>query len=129
MNKAQALYSFWSSFNVPAIDEQSAYDEDVLKDLNIDFPYITYETATSNFDHEVALTASLWDRSTSWATITALADQIASYIGYGGKMLTIDGGYLWLKLGSPFAQRFPVDNDDNVRRITINITADYLTAT
>lgn len=128
MNKAQALYAFWNSFDVPAIDEQSAYDEDTIEDLNIDFPYITYETATSSFDNEVALSANLWDKSTSWARITELADTISAEIGYGGKVIKIDNGYVWLKLGNPFAQRFPVDNADNVRRITINITADYLTA-
>jgi len=129
MDKAQALYEFWNSFEVPAIDEQSAYDEDTLNDLNIDFPYITYETATSNFDNEVALTASLWDKSTSWERITELADAIADDIGYGGKVVRIDNGYVWLKLGSPFAQRFPVESNDSIRRITINYIADYLTAT
>lgn len=128
MDKAQALNSFWNSFDCTAIDEQSAYDEDTMEDMSIDFPYITYETATSNFDNEVALTANLWDKSTSWARITELADRIAEDIGYGGKILKLDNGYVWLKLRSPFAQRLPVDNNDNIRRILINITADYLTA-
>lgn len=129
MDKAQALYAFWNSFGVKAIDEQSSYDEDTLDDMEIDFPYITYETATSNFDNEVALSANLWDKSVSWARITQLSDAISAYIGYGGRVIEIDGGYLWIKLGTPFAQRMPVDNSDSVRRIYLSIMAEYMTAT
>lgn len=129
MDKAQAINAFWSSFGWYAIDEQSAYDEDTLKDMNITYPYISYETVTGNMTGgEVALTASLWDKSTSWLEISKKADEVADAIGYGGKIIKIDDGYLWLKLGSPFAQRMPVESNDSIRRIYINITAEYLTA-
>lgn len=123
MNKAQALQEFWSSFGLTAIDEQSAYDE------TIDLPtnYITYEVQTAGFDNEVSLSASLWYYSTSWVDITQKADEIAAYIGYGGKVIAIDGGYIWIKLGSPFSQRMAVEQE-NYRRIILNITVDYLTA-
>ena len=123
MDKAQALHSFWSSFDLLAIDELSSYDE------SMDLPsnYITYEVITSNIGESVALTASLWYNSTSWAAISQKADEIAQYIGYGGRLLVVDGGYLWIKLGSPFAQRMAVEQD-NIRRIVINISVDFLTA-
>jgi len=123
MDKAQALHAFWSSFDLLAIDELSSYDESMELPSN----YITYEVITSNIGNEVALTASLWYRSTSWAAITQKADEIAQYIGYGGVVLAVDGGYLWIKLGQPFAQRMAVEQD-SIRRILLNITADYLTA-
>lgn len=124
MDKAQALHNFWSSFGLTAFDEVSAYD----KAMELPSNYITYEVQTANFGEPAALTASLWYRTTSWAEISQKADEIAAYIGYGGRVIPVNGGYLWIKLGSPFAQRMTVDQDDSVRRIYINISVDFLTA-
>lgn len=123
MDKAQAIHQFWSSFDLMAIDEQSAYDE------KIDLPdnYITYELQTSNFGDPISLTASLWYYSTSWKDITDKADEIARYIGYGGKIIAVDDGYIWIKLGTPFAQRM-ASEQENYRRIILTITVDFLTA-
>lgn len=124
MDKAQAIHEFWSSFGLAAIDEYSAYDESMELPSN----YITYEFQSANFGDSVALTASLWYRSTSWKDISKKADEIAEYIGWGGKLLPVDGGYIWIKLGSPFAQRMSVEQD-NIRRIYMNISVDFLSAT
>lgn len=124
MDKAQAIHTFWSSFGLTAFDEGSAYDE------RTDLPenYITYEVISSNFGDPVALTASLWYHSTSWAAISQKADEIAEYISYGGRVLKIDDGYMWVKLGTPFAQRMAVESNDSIRRIYMNISVDFLTA-
>ena len=124
MDKAQAIHDFWSSFGLLAIDEQSAYDEQIV---SLPTQYITYEVQTGNLGDEVELTASLWYYSTSWKDITEKADQIAAYIGYGGRIRKVNGGYIWIKLGQPFAQRMAVDQE-NYRRIIMNITVDFLTA-
>lgn len=124
MNKAQAIHDFWSSFGLLAIDEQSAYDE---QDIELPANYITYEVQTANFGDPIQLTASLWYYSTSWEEITEKTNEIAVYIGYGGRMLTVDGGYVWIKLGQPFAQRMAVEQE-NYRRMILNITVDFLTA-
>lgn len=124
-DKAQALQDFWSSFGIEAIDEQSAYDST----LDIPDEYITYEVQTGNFGDSVPLTASLWYRTTSWSKITKKAEEIANNIGYGGKVLKTDSGYIWIKLRNPFAQRMAVDQDDSFRRIILNISVDFLSAT
>ena len=124
MDKGQALHQFWSSFSLTAYDEQSDYD--TAHDLPSN--YITYEVQTGNIGDPVALTASLWYRSSSWAEISQKADEIAAYIGYGGRVLPVNGGYIWVKLNQPFAQRMAVDQDESIRRIILNITVDYLTA-
>lgn len=129
MDKAQAIHSFWSSFGWPAIDEQSAYDERIFEELGIGNQYITYEVVTSSFGEPVALTASLWCRSTSWEEISQKADEIAEYIGMGGRTIKIDDGALWIKPGTPFAQRVAVDQDYSMRRIYLNISAEFFTAT
>lgn len=117
MNAEQALHNFWSGFGLTAYDENSVPDEAVL-------PYITYSVSIGGFDTEVSLTASLWYRSLSWVDITNLAYQISKAIGYSGKTLKTDDGYLWLKRGQPFAQRMG-DDDKNIKRMYINITAEY----
>ena len=133
MDKAQALHNFWSGFSWLAIDEQSAYDEKSAETLDGTDRYITYEVLTGNLGDALQLSASLWHRSTSWETITKKADEIANYIGYGGVMLKVDGGLLWVKLGQPFAQRMApseyADASFDTRRILLNIEVDYLTAT
>ena len=119
MDKAQALYNFWASFQLPAYDEQTVPDEAQL-------PYITYETITDSLGNQLPLTASLWYRSKSWQDITKKAQEIASYIGEGGVNLGYTGGSLWITRGSSFAQRIADPNDDGVRRIHININAEFL---
>ena len=124
MDKAKALHAFWSSFDLLAIDEQSAYDTRMELPDN----YITYEVQTANFGNPVALTASLWYAATSWKDISLKAEEIAEYIGWGGKLIPIDGGYIWIKLGQPFAQRLDGEKD-TIRRIVLNISVDFLSAT
>ena len=128
MDKAQALYKFWSLF-LPAIDEQSAYDESTLEDLDIEYPYISFEVATDSFDSTVAIGADIWYKSTSWADATEKADEISDYIGLGGVMFPYTGGAIWITRGTPFAQRLPEESgNDSIRRIHININAEYLSA-
>lgn len=128
MDKVQALQSFWASFQIPAIDEQSAYDEQTLESLNITYPYITYEVATGSFDEPVAIGADVWYQSTSWAEITSKAQEIEAAIGRGGVMIPFDNGAIWITRGVPFAQRLAAENDYDVRRIHININAEFFSA-
>ena len=117
-----------------AIDEQSAYDEQTLEELNIEYPYITYEVAVDSFDAPVAIGADLWDKSTSWARLAQKAEQIANAIGRGGVMIPFDGGAVWITRGTPFSQRMaPQDAATaaagyDLRRIHININAEFISA-
>ena len=123
MDKFQALQSFWESFGIPAYDENTVPTGDDAPA----FPYITYDAVVSNLGTPVAMSASIWYYGTSWAQITAKMAEIQSAIGRGGKMLRIDDGAIWIVQGAPFAQRM-ADSNDMVRRIFINITAEYITA-
>lgn len=120
MDKAQALNSFWISFNLPAYDSQTVPPGATL-------PYITYDTKTDSIGNTISLNASLWYRSTSWTGVEEKASEIAEGIGYGGKVIKIDNGYLWLVKGTPFAQRMS-DPDDSIRRVLLNVQAEFLTA-
>lgn len=118
MTNAEVIYRFWASFELPTYDETSVPAKSQT-------PYLTYETALDSFGNEVALTASLWYRDTGWEAITVKANQINAAISRGGRMLATENGALWLKRGTPFAQRM-ADTDDSIRRIVINVTVEFI---
>ena len=122
MNKFQAIQSFWSSFGIPAFDENTVpTGEDRPA-----FPYITYNAAIGSLGETVAMSASLWYYGTSWSLITTKLLEIEAALGRGGVTLGLDDGAVWIRKGSPFAQRMS-DPDDMIRRIYINIEAEYFT--
>ena len=121
MTKAAAIYKFWSSFGL------TAYEENTVP-TDAAFPYITYQLVTDSFDREVQVTASLWYRSESWTAINAKTEEIGQKISRGGKIISCDGGAIWLKRGQPFAQNMGDESDDLIKRKYINITAEFMTA-
>ena len=123
MTKEAALYNFWSMFGLPAYEENSVPSgED-----GAEFPYITYQVVTDSFGNDVALTGSVWYRSTSWKEANAKAQEISDKISRGGVMISCDGGVVWIRRGVPFAQSMGDDSDDLIKRKYINIVAEYIT--
>ena len=120
MTKAAAIYQFWNSFGLTAYEENSVPDEAA-------FPYITYQLVTDSFDREIPLTASIWYRSESWTAINAKTEEISQKISRGGKVISCDGGAIWLKRGQPFAQNMGDESDDLIKRKYLNITAEFMT--
>jgi hypothetical protein len=120
MTKEQAYHSFLASFGWATYDENTVPDDAFL-------PRITYNFADAEFGDPVAMSVSVWDRSTSWVSVTAMKDSIYNAIGLGGKIITFDGGYIWVKRGQPFSQRM-ADENGSIRRIYIVLEVEYLTA-
>ena len=125
MTKASALYNFFSSFGINAYEETLVpTGEEAPK-----FPYLTYQLVTDSFDNEVLIPVSLWYRSeASLLALNTKTEEISQRIGRGGVFLDCDGGKIWLKRGSPFAQTMGDDADKTIKRKYINITAEFLTA-
>ena len=121
MTKAAAIYQFWNSFGLTAYEENSVPDDAT-------FPYITYQLVTDSFDREIPLTVSIWYRSESWTGINAKTEEISQKIRRGGKIISCDGGAIWLKRGQPFAQSMGDESDDLIKRKYLNITAEFITA-
>lgn len=121
MTKAAAIYQFWSSFGL------TAYEENTVP-TDAAFPYITYQLVTDSFDREIPLTASLWYRGESWTAINGKTEEISQKISRGGKIISCDGGAIWLKRGQPFAQNMRDESDDLIKRKYLNITAEFITA-
>ena len=120
MTKEQAYHAFLASFG------WATYDENTVPE-NAALPRLTYSFASDEFGYPVALSISVWDRSTSWTTVTNKADEIYNAIGLGGKIIPFDVGYIWIKRGRPFSQRM-ADENDTIRRIYLNIEAEYFTS-
>ena len=119
MDKGQIIQSFWQSFGLPAYDQNTVPQTAVL-------PYITYSVSTGALEDTLLLDASIWYRSTSWAEITRKAEQIAEDIA-PHKILKFDKGRLLLVQGTPFSQRMS-DPDKDIRRIRLNVEAEFLSA-
>ena len=125
MDKAQALQKFWESFGIPAYDENTV----PTGENSPQTPYITYNSQTDSIGAILSLTGSIWYRSTSWALPEQKAAEIAQAVGGTGYYITaVDGGYLWITKGTPFAQRMADPEDDMIRRIYINLQGEFLTA-
>jgi hypothetical protein len=120
MTKASAIYNFWNSF-------LSAYEENTVPE-DAKYPYITYQLVTDSFDNEAQLTASIWYRGSSWVEANAKAEEISQTIGRGGVFLNCDGGKIWLKRGTPFAQNMGDDTDNLIKRKYLNLSAEFFTA-
>lgn len=123
MDRQQVLHNFFASFDVPAYDQLSVPDSKIET-----FPRITYESAVGDLFDQIAITADIWDRSSSWVTVAKIFNRMSDAIGLGGITFPCDGGGLWIKKGQPFMRRMPADvNDSSVRRMHLNLYVEFIT--
>jgi len=109
----KALYKFFSSFGVPAYEQNSV-------PKNAALPYITYPIITTEWDGATVISFRLWDRCDSIADrLMRTVDVISDTIGEGTSVPTSDGQIAIYK-GSPFVQLLS-DSDRAVKYAYINI--------
>ena len=122
MTPEAAVYTFLSSFGIPAYAASSVPDQAT-------FPYLTYDLVLGEWGQpEVNMPVNVWYRTDSEALPNAKVREIGERIGMGGITLPCDGGMLWLKKGSPWAQAVTVEGEDEkVKRRYVNINIEYLT--
>lgn len=121
MTTEAALQSFFDSFGIgayPACDVPS----------DAEYPYLSYEQKTGVWGQQAGLTVNLWYYAASNTAINAKARELSDRLGLGGVMLDCDGGAIWLTRGSPWCQAVRDDNNPDVKRRYINVTAAFLTA-
>ena len=122
MTKDEAIHGFWSRYGL------TAYDENTVPD-NAQMPYITYGVSSGALGDMILLHGSIWYRSESWRNISIKAGLIAEDVAsHGHVIIPFDGGRLYLTQGVPFIQRMSDPSDDMIRRIYININAEFLSA-
>ena len=121
MTKAAALHKFFSGFGIPAYPVSSVPEDAV-------FPWLTYDLVTGAWEEgEVSMTVNLWYYTASEATPNAKAEEISRTIGLSGISVPCDGGFIWLKRGSPWCQNLRDETDPAIKRRYLNVTAEYMT--
>lgn len=120
MTKEAALHGFFNSFGIPGYPS-SAVPGDVV------FPYLTYDDVIEAYFRQASITVNLWYYTTSEAEPNAKAQELSDGIGLGGKLIPCDGGYLWVKRGSPWCQSLADDASPDIKRRYINVEVEYLT--
>ena len=120
--KAAAIQGFLSGFGVPAYAAASVPDDATE-------PYLTYALVDGAWgDGEVAMEVNLWYYGDGEAAPNAKVQEISKAIGIGGAYIPCDGGAIWIKRGSPFAQSVSDGTgDDKVKRRYMNIDLEYIT--
>ena len=127
MTPEAALHAFLSGFDIPAY--AAAATPDKGDDEWQGFPYLTYDLVMGAWGQaEVNVTVNLWYRTDSEAVPNAKVREMHDAIGLGGVTVPCDGGMLWIKRGSPWAQSVLVEGeDDKVKRRYVNVNVEYLT--
>lgn len=121
MTKAAALQAFFSGFGITAYPANAVPDETV-------FPWLTYEYSTGSIGDEVSITVHLYYHTTSESIPNAKAEEISEAIGMGGRLVSFDGGAVWIKKGSPFCTAQTDATRPEIKHRIINVTLEYLTA-
>lgn len=123
MTKNAAIHAFFSSFGLPAYP---AFSVPTSGDDMPEYPYLTYDAATSSGMDEVSVTASLWYRTEKLTEINAKTEEIAQAVG-NEKRLYCDNGGIIVRQGTPFAQPMDDPNDDMVKRKLLTFDFKYAT--
>lgn len=93
---AQALYTFYSGFDIPAYTENNVPEDAGNR-------YITYSLVQPDWRENAIHYARVWDYNTSSAWCLSKADEILAAIGEGISIQT-DHGCVVLRPGTPLVQ-------------------------
>ena len=120
MTPEAAIYRFFAGFGIPAYADSSVPDD-------AEYPYLTYSLVMGGWgEGEVSLEVNLWYRTDEEREPNAKAREIRAAIGLGGEPLPCDGGWVWLKRGTPWSQSMGDDSDSMIKRRYINVTAEFM---
>ena len=116
MTPEAAIYQWLNGFGIPAYPSSSVPEKAA-------FPYMTYDLVLGEWGRaEVNMPVNVWYRTESEAEPNAKVREIGAALGMGGKLVPCDGGALWLKKGSPWAQSVTIEGEDEkVKRRYVNI--------
>lgn len=121
MTPEAAIYQWMNGFGIPAYAATATPSD-------AEFPYLTYDLVIGEWGgFEVNMPVNVWYRTDSEAKPNAKVREISNALGLGGTTVACDGGMLWLKKGSPWAQAVRVEGEDEkVKRRLLNVTLEYL---
>lgn len=121
MTPEAAIQTWMGSFGIPAYASAAVPS-------GAQMPYITYSLVMGEWmASEANMPVNVWYRTDSEEEPNAKVREMAARLGLGGVTLGCDGGFVWLKKGSPWAQAVVVEGeDDKVKRRYVNINVEYL---
>lgn len=96
MTQTEALYKFFSSFDIPAFPANSVPETTT-------YPWLTYEAKTGFWGDSVSCAVNLYYHTDSEKLPNDKAWEIAERIGMGGIQLPCDTGAIWIKRGTPWS--------------------------
>ena len=121
MDSYEALYKFWSSFGIPAYEENSVPTGGDYPA----YPYITYEAPMGGFNADIFANGYIWTRSNSCLTADSLALQIHERLKNGGELWLFDGGSLWITAEDNFASNMGDQSDNLIKRKILSVVLHY----
>ena len=116
MNRYEAQYTFWSSFGVPAYEENSVPD---IKDIK--YPYITYPAIGAEVTAQTFINVSIYTRSSSLKKVTEIAEKVMKRFVEGGAEIRFTGGGFFLTAENTFIQIMGDPNDDLIKRAVLSL--------
>lgn len=121
MTPEAAIYQFLSGFGIPAYTSTSVPDDAA-------YPYLTYDLVIGGEwnSGEVSMPVNVWYRTESEAAPNSKVRQMGAALHGGGVQVPCDGGVLWIKKGSPWAQAVREEGDNMVKRRYVNLDIEYL---
>lgn len=124
--KAAALQSLLEELGIPVWTAAGVPDD-------CDMPYLTYNPVSNSFGSETTIEADLWCYGDGETQPNELVQRLSKIIGRGGRMVRCDGGAVWVRRGSPFAQEVPdwdevMADNDKIKRRNILLDVEYITA-
>lgn len=127
MTPEAAIYEFLNGFGIPAYPSSSVPERNDPEWQG--FPYITYDLVLGSWmQPEANVPVNVWYRGDSEAAPNAKVREMSEAIGLGGVTVPCDGGMLWIKRGTPWAQAVTVEGEDEkVKRRYVNINIEFLT--
>lgn len=119
MTPEAAVYTFLSSFGLPAYAETSVPDQAT-------FPYITYSLVIPDLFESSNMQVNVWYRTDSEAVPNAKVREIGEAVQQRALVpLACDGGVVLIGRGSPWAQSLSIEGEDSkVKRRLLNFTVE-----
>lgn len=117
LDKWSAQKMYWSSFGLPAYEENTVPDDAVM-------PYLTYQAVNGQLGGVPNASANLYYKGTSWTRIMQEVNQMEKAID---RQIFIEGGIM--KVRKPlqhFAQPQP-ETVKNVRRMLLTVEIEFMT--
>ena len=120
MTPEAAIYQLLSGFGIPAYAATAVPDD-------AEYPYLTYSLTIGGWnDGDTNTTVNLWYKTSSEAVPNAKVREIGQTIGIDGLTVPCDGGMLFVKRGSPWAQPVQSTDDNTLKQRYINIDIEFL---